>query len=92
MVSPNATFFLMVTITQKACGAAAEEKNGADLSPALKLLKLPLPRWERTEVRVPNFITPHSNSLPQGERERTLELRSNDRMFCSIRIGKGVNQ
>jgi hypothetical protein len=35
---------------------------------------------------VPNFTTPHSNSLPQGEREVRLELRSDDRIFCRIRV------
>jgi hypothetical protein len=35
---------------------------------------------------VPNFTTPHSNSLPQGEREVRLELRSDDKIFCRIRV------
>src|SRR6266478_1878736 len=43
-------------------------------------------RRERNEVRVPNFTTPHSNSLPQGEREVRLELRSDDKIFCRIRV------
>src|SRR6266498_1636547 len=30
----------------------------------------------------------HSNSLPQGEREVRLELRSDDRIFCRIRANK----
>src|SRR5207247_11308342 len=28
----------------------------------------------------------HSNSLPQGEREVRLELRSDDKIFCRIRV------
>ena len=62
------------------------KENVADLSPAVKLLNFLSPRRERNEVRVPNFTTPHSNSLPQGEREVRLELRSEDKIFCRIRF------
>ena len=37
-------------------------------------------------MRVPNFTTPHSNSPARGERDIWFELRSNDRIFCRIRV------
>ena len=43
--------------------------------------KLPLPRWERIEVRVilPAHA-PHPNPLPQGERELSLDGRQRNKM------------
>jgi hypothetical protein len=68
------------------CVVRSEREQALLLQRFLALIRHSFWCLQRNEVRVPNFTTPHSNSLPQGEREVRLELRSDDKIFCRIRV------